>query len=178
MSTDLTDLFEGVEEPRQGSYKEVTGDLIKMAKEGHFDLIGHGCNCYATMGAGIAKFIKEAFPKAYDADKEWKALPLDRLGCYTVGSTETDEGGQLMVANIYSQFMPGPAIDYEALTLGLRKLAYELKENGLIESTIGLPLIGCGIAGGKWSRVSEIIKKELTEFDVTIVKLHNTKDDE
>ena len=32
----------------------VKGDLIKSAKEGQFDVIIHGCNCFNTMGAGIA----------------------------------------------------------------------------------------------------------------------------
>jgi O-acetyl-ADP-ribose deacetylase (regulator of RNase III) len=34
---------------------------------------------------------------------------------------------------------------------------------------IGLPQIGCGLAGGDWSRVKEIIKKELKDCKVTVV---------
>jgi O-acetyl-ADP-ribose deacetylase (regulator of RNase III) len=29
----------------------IDGDLIKLAKEGKFDVIAHGCNCHSTMGA-------------------------------------------------------------------------------------------------------------------------------
>lgn len=155
---------------RVGSYKEVNGDLIRMAKDGKFDIIGHGCNCFATMGAGIAKFIKRAFPEAYTADKKWKALPIDRLGCFTAGYSERYE---VSIVNLYSQFHGGPNIDYEALTLSLRKLAMDLEDNSALDSSIGLPLIGCGIAGGDWNRVSKIIQTELREFDVTIVKLKN-----
>jgi len=43
--------------------KIVEGDLIKMALGGEFDLIVHGCNCFCTMGAGIAKTIREYFPE-------------------------------------------------------------------------------------------------------------------
>lgn len=43
------------------SYTEVNGDLIKLAKRGEFDVIGHGCNCFCTMGAGIAPQMAEAF---------------------------------------------------------------------------------------------------------------------
>jgi O-acetyl-ADP-ribose deacetylase (regulator of RNase III) len=42
--------------------KTIQGDLIRLAREGGFDLIVHGCNCFGTMGAGIAKGIKAAFP--------------------------------------------------------------------------------------------------------------------
>jgi O-acetyl-ADP-ribose deacetylase (regulator of RNase III) len=48
--------------------KVVTGDLLKLALEGHFDVIVHGCNCQCAMGAGIALSIKNQFPEAYEAD--------------------------------------------------------------------------------------------------------------
>jgi O-acetyl-ADP-ribose deacetylase (regulator of RNase III) len=41
--------------------KSISGDLIHLAKKGEFDLIVHGCNCFCTMAAGIAKGIKAAF---------------------------------------------------------------------------------------------------------------------
>lgn len=46
----------------------IKGDLIKLALDGRFDVIVHGCNCQCAMGAGIAKSIKETFPEAYKAD--------------------------------------------------------------------------------------------------------------
>ena len=49
--------------------KIIQGDLIKKAKDGEFDLIIHGCNCFCTMGAGIAKGIKNNFPQAFQADQ-------------------------------------------------------------------------------------------------------------
>lgn len=48
--------------------KTVHGNLIKMALEGKFDVIIHGCNCFNTFGAGIALQIKRIFPDAYEAD--------------------------------------------------------------------------------------------------------------
>lgn len=52
--------------------KEIDGDLIALAREGHFDLIAHGCNCFCTMGARIARGIRAAFPEAYEADLNTK----------------------------------------------------------------------------------------------------------
>ena len=48
--------------------KRKQGDLLQYAQEGVFDVIIHGCNCFCTMGAGIAKAIKARFPEAYQAD--------------------------------------------------------------------------------------------------------------
>lgn len=41
--------------------KYVKGDLIKLALAGEFDVIAHGCNCFCTMGAGIAPQMASAF---------------------------------------------------------------------------------------------------------------------
>lgn len=40
---------------------EIHGDLIKLAQQGEFDVIAHGCNCFCTMGAGIAPQMAKAF---------------------------------------------------------------------------------------------------------------------
>lgn len=32
--------------------KYIIGDLLKLADDGQFDVIVHGCNCFNTMGAG------------------------------------------------------------------------------------------------------------------------------
>ena len=60
--------------------KKITGDLIKLALEGEFDVIVHGCNCFCTMGAGIAKTIKQKFPAAYEADLQTVNGDKSKLG--------------------------------------------------------------------------------------------------
>ena len=63
--------------------KTIKGDLIKLALDGRFDVIIHGCNCYCTMGAGIAKAIKNIFPEAYDADCKTEKGSKPKLGSYS-----------------------------------------------------------------------------------------------
>jgi len=77
----------------------VDGDLVKMAKEGKFDVIAHGCNCFLAFGAGIAPQIKHAFPEAYAADCATVAGDESKMGTitHTVNTTPT-------VVNIYSQY--------------------------------------------------------------------------
>ena len=54
--------------------KYIEGDLIQLAKNGKFNVIVHGCNCFNTMGAGIAKMIKDNFIGAWKADQNGNLL--------------------------------------------------------------------------------------------------------
>lgn len=145
--------------------KEVKGNLLDLFDEGKFDVIIHGCNCMKLMGSGIAAQIKERYPIAYSVDCADTRKPINRLGDFTI-ATVIGESMQTII-NLYSQFLPGRALDYEALILGLRKIKniYETNKN----YRIGLPQIGCGIAGGDWNRVKKIIEQELEGLDITIV---------
>jgi len=62
------------------------GDLIQIALAGRFDVIIHGCNCFCTMGAGIAKLIRDNFPEAYQADLETVVGNKEKLGTYFPGT--------------------------------------------------------------------------------------------
>ena len=144
-------------------YQEINGDLLAMAKQGIFDVIAHGCNT-KIMGAGIALQIKKQFPEVYEEDYLDRRTPTQKWGDYTAFTY--DNGKKLLhVFNLYTQYNPGPDLDYTALELSLKKLAKNIKPN----SKIGLPQIGCGIGGGNWLKVKEIIQRVLSEHDVTIV---------
>ena len=58
----------------------IDGDLLKLADEGHFDLIAHGANCFCVMGSGIAPQIKAKYPEAYEADCKTTAGDVNKLG--------------------------------------------------------------------------------------------------
>lgn len=166
-------------------YEEIKGDLIKLALDGKFDVISHGCNCFCIMGAGIAPQMATAFGASL-ADNEAHRLmeklcgegyQIELLGNiaswspYTkYGVTEVPEN--LIVVNSYTQYgfglnHPGGSkvpLDYAALTLCMKKINHMFKGKH-----IGLPQIGCGLAGGDWEKVKEIIKTELKDCKVTIV---------
>ena len=147
--------------------KEINGNLIDLALEGNFDIIIQGCNCFNVFGRGLAKEIRERLPKAYAADCKTKKGDINKLGNYSTCIINTEEGDDFMVLNCYTQYMysnESPQIDYEALTLCLRKINHEFGG-----SVIGVPLIGSGLAGGNWGRIKTIIETELKDMDVTIV---------
>lgn len=157
--------------------KEIKGDLIKLGKEGAFDVIVHGCNCRGEMGAGIALQIKKNFPAVAEADK-----PGATPG--TIVGVELDSG--LTVVNAYTQIHWGrankkhkalsPINNYEEEIADSKENRYEfirfsakaIKEK-YPNKRIGFPLIGCGLAGGDWDIVSKILEEEMAGCDATIV---------
>src|SRR5215475_5055243 len=147
--------------------KVIKGDLIKLALDGRFDVIVHGCNCQCTMGAGIAKSIKETFPEAYEADLATMKGSREKLGSISA-ATLTRGGHQLTIVNGYTQFNwrgPGVLVDYAAV----RTVMKEVKV-GFPERRIGYPKIGAGLAKGDWKLIAQIIDAELEEEDHTLVE--------
>ena len=104
--------------------KIIEGDLILLALEGKFDLIVHGCNCFCTMGAGIARTIKEHFPEAYEADLGTVKGDKSKLGNLT-SALALRNNYKITVVNGYTQYSPtgpGVLVDYEAIESVFRKL--------------------------------------------------------
>lgn len=146
---------------------ETEGNLIDLALEGHFDVIVHGCNCFNTMGSGIAKEIKERLPEAYKVDQETVKGDRSKLGGFTF--TDVCRGDEwFTVINMYTQYSYGGQKDhfeYEKFREGLENLNTFLP----LGSKIGFPKIGAGLAGGDWKRIKQIIYESLPNHEVAIV---------
>jgi O-acetyl-ADP-ribose deacetylase (regulator of RNase III) len=143
------------------------GDLIQKAKAGEFDVIVHGCNCFCTMGAGIAKTIKQVFPAAYEADLATAAGDAAKLGTYSQALVEAS-GKPLLIINAYTQYQwrgSGRLADYDAIRQVFRRLKQECQGKRL-----GYPAIGAGLAKGDWAIIAAIIKKELAGENHVFVK--------
>jgi O-acetyl-ADP-ribose deacetylase (regulator of RNase III) len=146
--------------------KIIKGDLIKLALAGKFDSIVHGCNCFCTMGGGIAKTIKNEFPEAYEADCKTEKGSKDKLGTYS-HATIARGGNEITVINAYTQHDfkgPGMKADYDAIRAVFRKIKSDFSGK-----RIGYPKIGAGLAGGDWDQISKIIDEELAGEDHTLV---------
>ena len=149
--------------------KIVTGDLLQMGKDKEFDIIIHGCNCYNTMGAGIAAQVAQQFPDARLADDETVRGDAGKLGTYTIGMS-----GRLVILNCYTQYgissTGNDVFEYNAFERVLDKIQYRFGK-----WRIGLPLIGMGLAGGDEGRIVPMIEQfaervERQGGSVTIVK--------
>jgi O-acetyl-ADP-ribose deacetylase (regulator of RNase III) len=160
-------------------FNYIEGDLIKLAKEGKFDVITHGCNCLSTMGAGIAPQMAKAFGCdkfemeliGPDINKlgniDYQTMVLGENAVWSLEDFKNNRNEpELIVINSYTQYHYGgqKPLDYEALTLCLRKINHQFKGKH-----IGLPKIGAGLAGGNWNRIEHIIQTELKDMEVSVV---------
>ncbi len=146
--------------------KTVVGDLLQLALNNHFDVIIHGCNCFCSMGAGIAKSIKLEFPEAFSADANTKKGDSNKLGSYS-HATVNRNGHTITIINGYTQYNysgRGTLVDYKAVSTLFAQLKKEYSGKRL-----GYPKIGAGLAGGDWNTISAIIDKEMAEEDHTLV---------
>jgi O-acetyl-ADP-ribose deacetylase (regulator of RNase III) len=148
--------------------KVIKGNLIDLGKNNSFNLILHGCNCFHSMNAGIAKQIKDEFPEAYDADKLTAKGDKNKLG--TISKAKAKKYNNLTIINCYSQYSTiysngEPPINYKALERSFKNIKKEFD----ISYKIGIPLIGYGLAGGDLISILNIIYNELSNYDTTIV---------
>lgn len=164
---------EGVPETAPAG-KVVHGDLLKLAREGDFDVIVHGCNCLCAMGAGIAKQIRDQCPGAYDADKATIKGDRDKLGTYTSATIDGDGNHKYTVVNAYTQYHwkgnQKVLAEYDAI----QSIFSQIKTD-FAGQKIAYPKIGAGLAGGDWDQISSIIDNELEGEDHTLVLYKSTK---
>jgi O-acetyl-ADP-ribose deacetylase (regulator of RNase III) len=128
--------------------KHTKGNLLDLAEAGGFDVVVQGCNCFNTMGGGIAREIRERYPTVAYADSLTTKGDYNKLGNWTtaavVNLVNSDHG--FIVVNAYTQYNMSTGEDvfeYTAFQLILQKLV-RLYGN----YSIGLPYIGMGLAGG------------------------------
>ena len=180
-----------------GKYNEVEGDLIKLAQQGKFDVITHGCNCFCQMGAGIAPQMAKAFGcDKFPKEKKYTTeIGLDNLehpietgnvgdinklgtidyqtNTYAGGTSEHDVFDfDLTVVNSYTQYHYGrnhPDGKLKPIEYDALSLCMKKMNHIFKGKHIGLPMIGAGLAGGDWNRIKQIIKDELYSCDVTVV---------
>lgn len=154
----------------------VNGDLLKS----DCTVVMHQANCMSIMGAGIAKAIAEKYPNAQKVDKKTKYSPEFKYGKFTYS---VEENG-VTVVNLYGQYNLGKFKSDEekiqrmkmlraAINYFLYSAVSGIGTNVNLEK-IGVPYnLGCGIAGGDWNVVTNILKEasETHGVDIFIYKL-------
>lgn len=162
------------------SYKEITGNLISLAKSGEFDVICHGTNCFNAQASGIAKQMVENFdtnnPSIFKLEGPTYKGDINKLGQIEYQPVQFIPGAinkVLVVANLYTQYyykkihpdgFNALCVDYTAVALCMKKINHIFKGK-----RIGLPKIGSALGGGDWDIIRAIIKEQLKDCDVTVV---------
>lgn len=136
----------------------VRGNLLEAPES----IIIHGCNCWHTMGGGVARYIAEKYPEAYMADKNTPLGDAKKLGKYSFAIVD-----EKTIVNAYTQFDFGTdtrKLDYNALVDVMERIFYDFTDD-----TVAMPKIGCGLAGGDWRIVRAILESAAEKHTRTIM---------
>ncbi len=139
-------------------FKIIKGDLFDYAKKG---VIAHGVNCRNAFGSGFAGQIAKKYPRVKE---RYHVYPFKELG--NIQWVLVSEN--LCVANCFIQDnygLPFPKLErhikYSSLVYCLEEL-----EGGVTD--IHMPVIGCGLAGGDWKIVKELLKDIFEDSDTNV----------
>tara|TARA_Y100001934_G_C12046043_1_gene628443 strand:- start:214 stop:750 length:537 start_codon:yes stop_codon:yes gene_type:complete len=138
--------------------------------------IAHSCNTRNIMGGGIAKQIKSRYPQAWEADCKATEEQSNMLGSFSKATIKTMTflpDGEGTIYNLYTQADIGShekQVDYEYFWRALKNMQEDLvstqSETGQPQ-VLGLPHgISCGLAGGSWNIILEMINDVFLDSSV------------
>ncbi|MBZ6101578.1 macro domain-containing protein [Streptomyces olivaceus] len=146
----------------------VRGDATVPSVKG-VKVIAHVCNDLGGWGKGFVLAVSRRWPEPEAAYRAWhrdRAANDFGLGAIQLVRVET----YVWVANMIGQRgmrtgSKGVPVRYEAIDTALGRLADRAIELG---ASVHMPRIGCGLAGGKWSRVEPLIGERLAGRGVPV----------
>ncbi len=137
------------------------GNVLYPIGEGR-KIIAHICNDRGAWNAGFTGSLNKRWLQPKLA---YQLMKCKRLGEVQFVAVEKN----IKVANMICQgldYKNGPPIRYNALRDALRLVAQKAIQAG---AGVHLPRIGCGLAGGSWTKVEELVISELVERGIYVV---------
>lgn len=147
--------------------KVKTGDLLNATEK----IIGHQVNCVGPAG-GLAAAVFKKYP---DAKNDYYQV-INRVQAaggfgYALLGTAMLTGQQKdghIISNIFGQLMPGADYRPEDLRSALEMLARCAKAG---DWSVALPWrLSCGICGGDWTEVQQIIEETMRDIECVIYR--------
>lgn len=140
--------------------KYIKGDI----RDTELDHIAHGVNCQNVMGSGVAKALYEKWPEVksiYHEEGHVVLGAISSVDCWGYNKT---------VWNCYTQnhYLPRSVrnVNYAAIVQCFDKL----KLCGITK--LAIPKIGCGLAGGDWNIVEQLINDTVgDEMEIWVYEL-------
>lgn len=138
-----------------------TGDLLQATET----VIAHQVNCFGAIG-GLACYVFNKWP---DAENDYMQL-VERLKMKKVLLGMAQPTGQQkdghIICNLYGQYHPGADYRPDALKKALASLGEQARTMGW---SVALPYkLSCGICGGDWNEVLQIIEDTMEGVDCVI----------
>lgn len=153
----------------------VKGDATNPIDTGHANkAILHVCNDIGLWGAGFVKALSNKWSLPEESYRAWSRGDSRELEPFALGRVQTVRlEPNLYVMNMVAQrgvvneFNPKP-IDYYYLGICLDRIAGRVLSD---TTSIHMPRIGCGLAGGKWEIVESLVSAALEDFYVVVYDL-------
>ncbi|MFD8631558.1 macro domain-containing protein [Streptomyces sp. NPDC059533] len=146
----------------------IAGDATSPQAKGP-KIIAHVCNDLGGWGKGFVLAVSKRWPEPEKAFRTWHRGRSGNdfgLGAVQLVRVKPD----VWVANMVGQRgmrtgSGGPPIRYDAVERCLIALAGHAAELG---ASVHMPRIGCGLAGGTWTRIEPLINERLCAQDVEV----------
>jgi hypothetical protein len=140
--------------------KVIIGDAVELAANNGGVLV-HQVNCQRTANSGIAKQIRNRFPKWYD--HYVKQDPY-------LGKVDIFRDNDTLIVSFYAQDKyggPRRQTDYDAFEKCLQNF------NQIDGKGIYIPyMIGCGLGRGDWQVISALLESYLPAATIVKLKLY------
>ncbi|MEU3773772.1 macro domain-containing protein [Streptomyces sp. NPDC032472] len=146
----------------------IKGDATSPQAKGP-KIIAHVCNDIGGWGKGFVLALSKRWP---EPEADYRAWHRGRAGNdFGLGSVRLVRvRPDTWVANMVGQHgirtgSAGVPIRYDAVERCLAALADHAVE---LDASVHMPRIGCGLAGGKWSRIEPLVRGALCERGVAV----------
>ncbi|MFE1438793.1 macro domain-containing protein [Streptomyces sp. NPDC058739] len=146
----------------------VRGDATLPSVKG-VKIIAHVCNDIGGWGKGFVLALSRRWSQPEAAYRAWhRERAANDFALGAVQLVQVDR--YVWVANMVGQRgirtgSKGVPVRYEAIAMALDRLAAHALELG---ASVHMPRIGCGLAGGKWSRVEPLIEDRLAARGIPV----------
>jgi O-acetyl-ADP-ribose deacetylase (regulator of RNase III) len=148
--------------------KYIVGDITQT----ELKYIAHGVNCQNKMGSGVARALYEKFPSVKEKYHTFctNTRLSARLGIVQIAPVENDK----TIINMFTQLNYGydgkRYVNYAAISKCFKSLV------GQITEPIAIPKIGCGLAGGDWKFVEQLINDTVgDDLEIWVYELEAPK---
>lgn len=145
----------------------IKGDATVPQAKG-VKIIAHICNNLGGWGKGFVLAVSKKWKEPEVAYRKWHRERSDND--FELGKIQIIKVDKyIYVANMIAQQgmktgSNGVPIRYGAVEECLLELAKEAEK---LEASVHMPRIGCGLAGGSWTRIQPLIEKTLIEKKVS-----------
>jgi len=152
--------------------KYLQGDIVDVAIEYNIKNVAHNCNCFHTMGAGVAKRLNEyTGNKLLTEDKHSPHGDINKLGTYTMisynGMKFFNLYGMFVYRSLLNSYKPNNVfVHWNSLHTALLNAIMDIDGDFII------PVMGCDLAGGNTDDFVTMIGHIINEIDDNNRTLH------